>query len=165
MSSNLVARLCALLGLFVLAGACRTETPQTNQDAPPPLPEDELAVEDPWVRPAAPGDSTTLFMTFANGHSAPDTLVDARAPVFQSMAIFGPASDTSANMETEMMDSLPLPANARTALSPDGAHVTLHNVSQSLDDGGTLLVTMEFAQAGLQQVRAAVRSSPPSERP
>lgn len=165
MFSTFGARRCGLLGLVVLsvlAGACQTQDTDTKQDAPPPLPEDELVVEEPWVRPASPGDSTTLFMTFANGKSEPDTLLGARAPVFQSMEIRKPAPDTATNTEMEVIESLPLPPDTRTEMSPSGARVTLNSVAQSLSPGGTLLVTMEFAQAGLQQVRATVRSSPAS---
>lgn len=153
--------LSSLLAIALLLGACQTNNTQSNEDSEPPLPENELAVEDPWVRPAARGDTTHLYMTLANGMSDADTLVGARAPIFESVQMYEPVSDTSGRSQTEPVESLPISAETRTSLAPAGAKVALQNLDQPFEEGSTILVTLEFAQEGLQRVRAPVQSSAP----
>lgn len=162
-SASTFRGLTGLLALLLLLGACQTET-TSDQQQTNPLPEGELEIEDPWLRPASAGDTTAFYMTVANGNSSPDTLVGARqAPIYESVQIFGPAS--AASIRPQPVDSLIIPANKRTHLAPDSAHVTLNNLNQPLKEGESLLVTMDFAQSGLQQVQAEVRTSPPSDEP
>lgn len=160
--SSSLRGITGLLALALLLTGCQTDTTQQNQQTQPELPENELAIEDPWVRPASPGDSTALYMTIANGRSSADTLLGAQqAPAFASVQLFS-APDTAGM--TQPIDSLVVPARARTHLAPDSAHVVLNNLNQSLSEGGTLLVTLDFAQSGLQQIQAAVRTSPPGSQ-
>lgn len=149
-----------LLILLVLIGACQSETTSNQQREP--LPEGELAIEDPWVRPAAAGDTARLYMTIANGRSNADTLVGARrAPLYQDVQIFGP--DTSGMDGVQPVDSLIIRPQRRVHLAPDSAYVALNSLSQPLNEGETVLVTLDFAQGGLQQVRASIRKNPPSD--
>ena len=157
--------LTALLAIAVLLGACQSETTESDQQDEMMLPEGKLVVEAPWVRPASQGDSTTLHMTVANGKSTADTLMGAqRAPAYENVQIFA-APDTAEGMsQAQPVDSLVIPANTRVTLAPDSAYLMLDGLGQSLEEGGDpFLVTVEFAQSGLQQVQASVRTSPPSE--
>lgn len=151
-----------MLSIAALLGACQSDTTQDGQQTEPELPEAELTVEEPWVRPASSGDSTALYATVANGQSTADTLMGAqRAPIYESVEIFAP-SDTPDMSQMQPVDSLIIPPNSRMSLTPDSAHLVLNGVDQDLEDGGTFLVTLEFAQGGLQQVQAEVSTSPPS---
>jgi copper(I)-binding protein len=103
-------------GVLLLAG-CQTESPQNQQSGPPPLPEDELAIEDPWVRPTPAGSSTVLSMTIANGRPGADTLLRARAPILDS-------SDVRHAAGGEITSTLPVPGRTRVSLAPDTTHAT-----------------------------------------
>lgn len=99
-------------------------------------------------------------MTVANGRTVPDPLMGAqRAPIYEGIQLF--AADEG---EMRAVDSLVVPPETRTSLAPDSAYVTLSNLNQSLEEGETILVTMDFAQSGLQQTQVSVRTSPPSDK-
>lgn len=159
-STNLRGCIPALL-FAILLTSCQTDTTQ-EQQTEPELPEDELAIEDPWVRPTSLGDSTMLYMTVANGRSEADTLLGARAPIFGETQIYASSTDTTATSRARPDSVLVIPPQARTRLRPEGSYLVLRNFNQSLSEGGTLLVTVEFAQSGLRQVQARVRTSAPS---
>lgn len=158
-----VRGLAGTLVLSLLLVACQSDAPQRTQDREPALPDGKLAIEEPWVRPASQGDSTALYMTIANGTSSPDTLVGARqAPLYESVQLFV-RTDTSDTARAQPVDSLIVPAKTRMTLAPDSAYVVLNGLSQPVEKGGTFLVTMDFAQRGLLQVQAAVRTSAPMD--
>lgn len=144
----------------LLIGGCQTQSSQDRQaSAPPPLPDNELAIEAPWVRPAPAGSSTVLSMRIANGRQTADTLLRARAPILDSSEV----RRASAGGGTETIGTLAIPARTRVLLAPDTTHVRLANLGQSLSENSTLILTLEFAQSGLQRVQAPVRSSAPSD--
>lgn len=157
--------LASLLVIAFLVGACQTETTQNDQQMKPQLPEDELTIEDPWVEPAAQGESTTLYMTIANGRASADTLIGARAPIFENAQIHAPSSDTEEMAESTSREWVSIPAQTRLILAPDTTYIRLTSLNQALDEDATLLVTLEFSQSGLQQVRAPVQSMAPSNDP
>lgn len=147
------------LGLLLLG--CQGNSSTQEASGPPPLPEGELAIENPWVRPAPAGSSSTLYMTIANGRSSADTLLDADAPIIDSTHVYAQASDTTAALTTR--PSLTVPAQTRVALTPDGPHVALRGLQQPLREGEALILNLEFAQSGLQRIRAPIQTSPPSD--
>lgn len=162
LSSNRCSRLFGLItalgAAVVLFPACQGDMTQEQQQMEPELPDNELVVEQPWVEPASRGDSTTLYMTVANGRSQADTLLGARAPIFDGFQIYSLSADTAASGQMEPGSTLSFPAQKRMSLNPDTSYVVLRNLNQNLSEGGTMLVTMEFAQSGLQQVQARVGS-------
>lgn len=150
--------LSCLLALLLVAG-CQTQSSQNQQSSePPPLPDNELAIENPWVRPAPAGSTSALYMTIANGRQGPDTLLRARAPIIDSSDV-----QRASAGETQRTNVLPIPARTRMTLAPDSTHMRLVNLGQSLDENSTLILNLEFAQSGLQRVQVPVQSTPPAE--
>jgi copper(I)-binding protein len=149
----------SVVALFLTATGCQSQSSQDQQTGPPPLPDDELAIEDPWVRPAPPGSTTALSMTIANGRQTPDTLLRARAPILDSSEV----RRASADGGPEMVGALPIPGRTRMTLAPDSTHVRLIDLGQSLDENSTLILNLEFAQSGLQRVQVPVQGSAPAE--
>ncbi|MFB6248077.1 MAG: copper chaperone PCu(A)C [Salinibacter sp.] len=144
--------------LLLTAAGCQSQSSQDQETGPPPLPDNEIAIEDPWVRPAPAGSTTTLSMTIANGRQGPDTLLEARAPIVDSSAVRRASADGSGTM-----GFLPIPARTRTTLAPDTAHIRLLSLGQSLDENSTLILNLEFAQSGLQRVQVPVQRSAPTD--
>jgi len=147
--------LSVVTGMLLLVG-CQPDPSQNQQSGPPPLPEDELAIEDPWVRPAPAGSTTVLSMTIANGRQDPDTLLRARAPIIDSSDVRHAAG--------EITSALPVPGSTRVSLAPDTTHVRLLTLGQSLDANSSLVLNLEFAQSGLQRTQVPVRSSAPGQQ-
>lgn len=164
-STKKVSTWLGLLPLFaaaLLLGACQTET-AVDEQAEPELPEDEVAIEDPWVEPASTGDSTSLYMTIANGRASTDTLVDVRAPIIGDVEFRRPATDTSSATSAESLDSLPVPSEMRTALEPNGPYIVLTDLSQSLTEESSIVLDLVFSQSGRQRVRVPVRTEGSSD--
>lgn len=63
----------------------------------------------------------------------------------------------------QAVDSLVLLPDTQTSLGPDSAYVALNSLNQPLKEGESILVTVDFAQSGLQQAQVSVRTSPPSD--
>ena len=148
----------ALSVVALLLAGCQSQPSQDSQTGPPPLPENELAVEDPWVRPAPVGSTTALSMTIANGREGPDTLLRARAPIIDSSEV-----RRGAGAAAERVGSLPIPARTRTTLAPDSTHVRLVSLGQSLEENSTLILNLEFAQSGLQRIQVPIQRSAPTD--
>lgn len=144
-----------VLALLLVTG-CQTDSSQEQDTSPPPLPDNEIAIEDPWVRPAPAGSTSALYMTIANGRQTPDTLLEVNAPIIDSSAV------RSGN--TVMGDGLPVPARSRTTLAPESTHVQLANLGQSLDENDSVILNVGFAQSDRQRMQVPVRTSPPTEQ-
>jgi len=154
----------SLLAAALLATGCGggdSGSSAQEDTGPPPLPDGELAVEDPWVRPAPAGSSSVLYMTIANGQSGADTLIDANAPIIGGIQMYDLAADTA---DPAAASTLPIPAQSRLALEPSGRYVELSGLSQALSEGESLILNLEFAQSGLQRTRVPIRSSPPTDQ-
>ena len=162
-SWSILGSLSFLAGLVLLVG-CQSQNSQSQnqQQAPPPLPQNELAIENPWVEPAPSGSTSALYMTIANGRQSPDTLLRVRAPIVGSSNVYAPPSDTASSLVER--STLAIPSRTRLALQPGSTHVKLGNLGQSLDAGSTPILNLEFAQSGLQRVRVPVRASPPNSQ-
>jgi hypothetical protein len=158
-------RWTAALGLsllLVVTGCGGENGSQEPDDSAPPLPTDELAVENPWVRPAAAGGNSALYLTVLNGTSSPDTLLDVSAPIIGSVQ-FHETVDSAGTMHMQPLGpSLPVPPKTRTALEPGGKHVMLMNLSQPLSAGESVVLNLDFAESGLLRLRAPIRMEPPS---
>jgi copper(I)-binding protein len=152
---------CLIAGLCLFAG-CQSQNAdsQNQQQAARSLPDGELAIENPWVEPAPAGSTSALYMTIVNGRQGPDTLLRVRAPIVGGASVYAPSSDTTPSLVE--MSTLPIPGRTRMALQPGSTHVRLGGLGQSLDEGNTPILNLEFAQSGLQRVRVPVRSSSPN---
>ncbi|MFP4227574.1 MAG: copper chaperone PCu(A)C [Salinivenus sp.] len=157
---RIVALFLGLLSTGLLLLGCQTDSSE-EESSDPPLPDGELVIEEPWVRPAPAGSSSAVYMTIANGLSSPDTLTDIDAPIVDSVQVYDLESDTTD--EVTAVSSLASPAQERLSLEPDGRYVGLFGLEQPLSEGETLVLNLEFAQSGMQRVQVPIRSSPPNE--
>jgi hypothetical protein len=153
----------AALLVLVACGGGSDGTDQAQQQQEPALPDGEVAVDEPWVRPAAAGGNSALYMTLLNGTTSADTLVDVMAPIIDSIQVHE-STDTAGTASMQPMGtSVPIAAQSRVALEPGGKHVMLMNLSQPLVEGESIVLNLEFAQAGLRRVRAPIQAQPPSD--
>lgn len=164
--SNARARygfISVLVGILLVVG-CQSDSSREQQSASEPsLPDGELAIKNPWVRPAPAGSSSVLYMTIANGQETADTLRRVRAPIIGGSEVRTAPSDTAAAEDTTATEFLAVPARTQLVLSPEATHVRLTELSQSFDENSTVILNLEFAQSGLQRVRVPVQTSLPAE--
>lgn len=149
----------ALLGLSACGGGGDAEPAQPAEA--PPLPDGELTVENPWVRPAQSGGNSALYLTVANGTASADTLLSAEAPIVGTSSIHTSAEDSAGTVKMEPVGPLPIPAQTRVTLEPGGTHVMLMNLSQPLTQGEAVVLNLEFAKSGLRRIRAPIQNTAP----
>lgn len=153
-----------LSAVLLLAGCTGDDSGDASPDETP-LPSSKLDVDQPWVRPAAPGGNSALYMTILNGTSTPDTLLDVTAPVIDSIQIHQTVDSAGTMRMQPLGETLPIPPKTRVTLEPGAKHVMLMNLSQPLTDGESIVLDLDFAQKGLLRVRAPIRvEAPPSGR-
>ena len=161
-SRSLILGIAVLFGVGLIAGCQPAEEPPATEM--PPLPEGELAVEEPWARPGPAGGTSAVYFRLANGMTQPDTLVEIRTPATDSVSIhetYQPEGDT-ATSAMRPVGTVPVPSQQRVELAPGGMHVMLVNLSRGLQSGGNLIVDLEFASGEVQRLSVPIRETPPT---
>jgi copper(I)-binding protein len=112
-------------------------------------------VNQPWMRPAARGQSTEVYMNLTSTDGA--TVVAVRTDEAAAVAIVGPGKGA--------VGSLPLPAGTVVALAPGKARLALTRLVRSVELGDIvgLTLTVEGTDGTRQDipVRAEVRMRSP----
>jgi copper(I)-binding protein len=114
-------------------------------------------VNQPWVRPAARGQSTEVYMNLTSTDGA--TLVAVRTDEAARVAIVGPGQGATAVV------ALPLPAGTVVALAPGKARLAFTRLVRSVKQGDLVALTLTIEGAdGIRQdipVQAEVRMRSP----
>jgi len=115
-------------------------------------------VNQPWVKPAARGAATEVYMDLTSSDGA--TLVGVATDVATAVSLRGPGSSRSAK-------SVVLPPQTLVALKPGGYRIALDRVVRALRLGDRVMLTLTIqATDGTQQaipVNAEVRLRSPLE--
>jgi cytochrome oxidase Cu insertion factor (SCO1/SenC/PrrC family)/copper(I)-binding protein len=118
-----------------------------------------LNVTDPWIRASAPGQlSGAAYMTIDS--RTDDRLVGVTVPksvAQEAMLHITELDESSQDMTMQEASKLPIPAGKPVKLSPNGTHVMLMGLGSALRAGQKIQLTLEFEDAGKQQVVAQVR--------
>jgi copper(I)-binding protein len=118
-----------------------------------------LEVSGAWVRAAAAGGDSAVYLTIVNGTAASDTLLSATSDVAEQSAMHQTTTDSSGMTGMHMLSSLAIPAGSTVQFAPGGYHVMLTSLKQPLDPGATITVTLTFQHAGAIAVKAEVRAN------
>jgi copper(I)-binding protein len=135
-----IACACALLALSGPAGAAGVN------------------ITEPWVRPAAAGETTEAYLRILSSEDA--TLVDARSPAARATAL------VTASKRTPPPFSLALPAKETVRLKAGGVRLALVQVAHPLKVSERVPITLvlRYADGRTQdiEVDAEVRRRSPS---
>lgn len=157
-SRPLLLRAAVLISVLLLAGCEPAEAPSANE---PPLPVGELAIEEPWARPGAVGGTSAVYLGLANGQAEADTLVEVRTPVTDSVTIHETHEPEQGTTAMRPVDQVPIPAQQRVALAPEGTHIMLVDLAQPLQTGSNLILDLEFAGGEVKRLSVPIRETPP----
>lgn len=168
------SRLAALLAAVVLAIPLLAACSGAGSDG-------GVEVADAWARPSPMvAGAGAAYMTITNDGSEADALLGAASDVattvevHETVTMEAPAAtDGMGGMETpaptdgtggEMMGMRPverveIPAGGTVKLEPGGYHVMLIGLTQELEVGSTIEITLTFEKAGEVTVEAEVRES------
>ena len=124
----------------------------------------EIEVAGAWARPTAgPSRMSAAYMTIANNGPAPDRLKSARTPKAKSVELHQTTMTADGVMQMRQVeDGLPVEAGSSLVLEPGGAHFMLLGLEDALEAGQELILTLEFANAGLVDVVVPVSATAPA---
>lgn len=118
---------------------------------------DALVVSTAVVAEPPSMDEAAAYFTIRNNSKEADTLV----AVATDIAVSAEVHETMGEGEMRhmmAMPSLPVPAGAEVALSPNGDHVMLQKLKKKLVAGDTVSLFLSFSRSGSVNVRAPVVS-------
>jgi len=118
-----------------------------------------LAVSDGWVRAAPAAGNSAAYMIIRNDGPAPDRLLAALTPAAARVEIHRTEMEGGVARMVHQAEGLEVPAGSTVALEPGGLHVMLMDLVADLEDGQTLLLTLQFEQAGVMTLELPVRRS------
>jgi len=122
-----------------------------------------ISVADAWAGPASGADgSMAAYMTIANqGHEA-DVLKRVHTKTAQAVEINQPTVTADGVMQMRKVEGgLPIKAGASLVFEPGGTQLMLLGLTDALDAGEQLLLTLEFDRAGPVDVLVPVSSAGP----
>jgi copper(I)-binding protein len=139
-----------------------TEMPE-SEIAAPEWPEgcDKIHIVDPWVRAAVGGMPTSAaYALLLNLTAVDDTLIAAASEAAEAVELHEMLMGEGDVMRMSPVEGgIPVPAGGAAVLQPGGLHIMMIGLTQALDDGGTLDLTLTFENAGEVVVSAPVRQA------
>jgi copper(I)-binding protein len=122
-----------------------------------------IEVAGAWARPTAgPSRMSAAYMTISNKGATDDRLKSARTPKAKSVELHQTTMTADGVMQMRPVDDgLPVEAGSSLVLRPGGAHFMLLGLEDALEAGQDLVLTLEFAKAGLIDVVVPVGATAP----
>jgi len=122
-----------------------------------------IKVEQAWSRAAIAGHEGVVYLTIANSGPT-DTLTGASTPV-AAMADLHETTNDNGVMKMRPVQSLQITTGKTVSLAPQGYHIMLMNLKQTLKEGDSFPITLTFQKAGkitaTAKVAKAGAGSPP----
>lgn len=140
-----------------IVAAIRRYVGSAKAPAPAAKAADTVKIVDPHVRALPPGASVTAaYFVVENPGPTPQALVRAASPVAGSVELHAVLTE---NGMTSMrpVERFDVPAGGKVALEPSGNHVMLIGVTQPVDKGGTVPLTLTFADGSELALDVPVR--------
>jgi copper(I)-binding protein len=123
-----------------------------------------IEVADAWARPTgADGNAGAAYMIIANKGKSDDLLKSARTSRAKSVEL-QQATMTVDGVKTmrRVEHGLPVEAGASLVLKPGEARFMLVGLEDALEAGEQLVITLEFAKAGVMDVVVPVSEAAPA---
>ncbi len=117
-----------------------------------------IVITQPWSRAAMRGGSGAAFLTLRNTGTAADRLLGASTPAAGRVELHSMVRDGDV-MRMREQPAIDLPPGQEVVLRPGGLHVMLLGLTQPLDRGATLPLTLRFERAGEVTVQVAVQAA------
>ncbi|WP_424812341.1 copper chaperone PCu(A)C [Roseococcus sp. YIM B11640] len=117
-----------------------------------------IRVETPWTRAAGQGMQGAGFMTLRNTGTEPDRLVSATTPAAQRVELHTSLREGDV-MRMRPVEDIPVPPGGSVSLAPGGLHMMLMGLTQRLEAGQSVPVTLRFARAGEVTVQLQVQAA------
>ncbi len=118
-----------------------------------------LSISAAWSRATPKGAPVGGgYLTIRNDGASPDRLVAASTPVSVKVDIHQMRMDGSVMVMRPVAGGVEIPPGQTVTFEPNGYHLMLEGLKQSLAEGQTLPVTLTFQNAGTVSVDFAIGS-------
>ena len=116
-----------------------------------------LHIGDPYVRLVPPNaPASAAFMVISNNGSAERKLLKAQSPIARTVELHTHINDHGV-MKMRAVEHIAIKANGQTELKPGSYHVMLIDLTQALNEGDAVPLTLFFDDGSRQQIAAPVR--------
>lgn len=156
MTSRIIFAAKALAGSILLS-ACNY-TPETEAPTEAEAATSQIAVTGPWSRETALGqDAGGAFMTIANSGTGADRLTGGSTPVAGEVQVHTVDMTDGVMRMRQLEDGLEVPAGGSVTLKPGSFHIMLMQLTQPLEQGKAIPITLTFEKAGAVDVELLVQ--------
>jgi copper(I)-binding protein len=116
----------------------------------------ELIVQDGWMRMLIPSRPAAGYFTLRNDGDAARTLVGASSPAC-GMLMLHRSVHQGGQDRMEMVKSVDVPAHGAVSFAPGGYHLMCTSPKASVRPGGSVPVTLRFADGATVEATFAVK--------
>ena len=108
----------------------------------------DIAIDQPWAR-ASLGNApnSAAYMILQNTGAMPDRLIGGSTPVATQVQLHTHVMEGGV-AKMRPVDAIEVAPGQPTVLEPGGAHVMLQGLTQKLEEGTTMPLTLVFEHAG-----------------
>ena len=108
----------------------------------------DIAIDQPWAR-ASLGNApnSAAYMILQNTGTVPDRLIGGSTPVATQVQLHTHVMEGGV-AKMRPVDAIEVAPGQPTMLEPGGAHVMLQGLTQKLEEGTTMPLTLVFEHAG-----------------
>jgi len=117
-----------------------------------------ISLTQAWIRMIIPSRPAAGYFTLSNESGVPRQLVGAESSACGSLMLHESLSRGGVE-EMDMVKSIPVPANATLTFSPGGYHLMCMSPTKDMKAGGSMPVTLRFADGGTITATFAVRGA------
>lgn len=118
-----------------------------------------LLIEDPWSRALPPvSKNGAAFMNIHNRGGTADRLVSASSDIAEMVEIHS-HEHVNGMMQMRKIDGVDLPAGGSATFQAGGLHIMFLGLRESLDDGKTFPMTLNFEHGGSLDIMVMVRKN------
>jgi periplasmic copper chaperone A len=119
-----------------------------------------LKIEQPWVRPTVPGQSTGgAYLSVSNAGPAADRLLGGSSAVAARVEVHEMRMEGNV-MRMRELTAVDLPVGTRIQLAPGGLHLMLIDLKAPLKIGDKVPLTLRFEKAGEIDLLLQVANKP-----
>ncbi|MFN6954282.1 MAG: copper chaperone PCu(A)C [Acetobacteraceae bacterium] len=118
----------------------------------------DIAIETPWTRAAGANANGAGFMLLRNTGTVPDRLLSAASPAARVVELHTHIRDGEV-MRMRPVPDIPVPPGQAVRLQPGGLHVMLIGLTQPLERGQRIPLTLRFERGGEVTVMLEVQAA------
>ena len=125
----------------------------------------DIAIDQPWAR-ASLGNApnSAAYMILQNTGTVPDRLIGGSTPVATQVQLHTHVMEGGV-AKMRPVDAIEVAPGQPTVLEPGGTHVMLQGLTQKLEEGTTMPLTLVFEHAGKVMLEVPVEGIMAGRRP